>query len=75
MGRWKDKGGRVVGEVVGRWKGKGGRKVGEVLIFKKKKIRNNYRKIGKKKDNDVDANVAQLECSNNKCYALTFIYI
>ena len=30
MGRWKDKRGRNVGEVVGRWKGKGGRKVGEV---------------------------------------------
>ena len=38
-------------------------------------VKNNYRKIWKKKDNDVDANVAQLECSNNKCYALTFIYI
>ena len=26
----------------------------------------NYRKIGKKNDNDVDADVAQLERSNNK---------
>ena len=24
------------------------------------------------KGNDVDADVAQLECSNNKCYTLTF---
>ena len=38
-------------------------------------VKNNYRKIGKKKDNDVDANVAQLECSNDKCYVLAFIYI
>ena len=30
MGRWKDKGGRNVGEVVGRWKGKGMRNVREV---------------------------------------------
>ena len=29
-------------------------------------LKNNYRKIEKKKDNDIDANVAQLECSNNK---------
>ena len=75
MGRWKDKGGRVVGEVVGRWKGKGGRKVGEVLILKKKKIRNNYRKIGKEKDNDVEANITQLEHNNNKYGVLAFIYI
>ena len=39
-------------------------------MFKK-----NYRKIGKKNDNDVDANLAQLKCSNNKCYASTFRYI
>ena len=30
MGRWKDKRGRNVGEVVGRWKGKGMRNVREV---------------------------------------------
>ena len=30
--------------------------------------------MGKKKDNNVDTNVAQLERSNNKCYALTFRY-
>ena len=29
----------------------------------------------KKKDNDVNADVAQLEHSNNKCYASTFINI
>ena len=44
--------------VVGRWKGKGMRKVGESAIIKKKMLKNNYRKIEKKKDNDVDANVA-----------------
>ena len=26
-------------------------------------------------DNDVDANVTQLERNNNKCYALAFRYI
>ena len=35
----------------------------------------NYRKIGKKNDNDVDADVAQLEHSNNKWYASAFRYI
>ena len=31
------------------------------------------RKLEKEgKGNDVDANVAQLECNNNKCYTLTF---
>ena len=30
MGRWKDKGGRKIEEVVGRWNGKGERNVGEV---------------------------------------------
>ena len=34
-----------------------------------------YRKIGKKNDNDVDADVVQLERSNNKCYTSTFRYI
>ena len=36
----------------------------------KKKI---YRKIRKK--NDVNADVAQLKCNNNKCYASAFRYI
>ena len=31
--------------------------------------------VKKKKDNDVNADVAQLEHSNNKCYASTFINI
>ena len=35
----------------------------------------NYRKIGKKNDNDVDVDVAQLERSNNKCYVSAFRYI
>ena len=39
-------------------------------------VKTNYRKIGKKKDNDVDTDVTQLERSiqersNNKCYALS----
>ena len=38
-------------------------------------LKKNYRKIGKKNDNDVDANLAQLKCSNNKCYASTFRYV
>ena len=32
-------------------------------------------KIGKKKDNDVDADVAQLERNNNKYYTSVFRYI
>ena len=44
-----------------------------MLILKKKKIRNNYRKIGKKKDNDVDASITQLEHNNNKYGVLAFI--
>ena len=36
----------------------------------------NYRKIGKKKlDSDVDADVAKLKYSNNKCYDSAFRYI
>ena len=35
-------------------------------------LKNNYRKIEKKKDNDVDSDVAQCEHSNIKCYASTF---
>ena len=66
MGRWKGKEGRKVGEVVGRWKCKGKRKVEEVWILKKINIKNNYRKIGKKKDNDMNVDVAQLEHNNNK---------
>ena len=33
------------------------------------------KKIGKKKDNDVNADVAQLERSNNKYYTSAFRYI
>ena len=32
-------------------------------------------KLGEKKDNDVDVDVAQLEQSNDKCYASIFRYI
>ena len=35
-------------------------------------LKNNYRKIRKKKDNDIDANVAQREHNNIKRYASTF---
>ena len=35
-------------------------------------LKNNYRKIEKKKDNDVDADVVQREHSNIKRYASTF---
>ena len=34
----------------------------------------NYRKIGNKKNNDVDANVIQLKRSNNKYYILLYVY-
>ena len=32
-------------------------------------------KLGKKKNNDADADVVQLERSNNNCYTSTFRYI
>ena len=35
-------------------------------------LKNNYRKIGKKKDNDVDTNMAQRKHSNIKRYASAF---
>ena len=38
-------------------------------------LKNNYMKIGKKNDNDVDVDMAQLEHGNNKCYALSFRYL
>ena len=38
-------------------------------------LKKNYRKIEKKNDNDMDANVAQLKRSNNKCYVSAFRYI
>ena len=50
MERWKGKGGRKI-EVVGRWNGKGERKVGELQILKKINVKNNYKKIEKKKPN------------------------
>ena len=73
MGRWKCKGERKVVEVVGRWKGKRWEKGWKSLNIKKINVKNNYRKIGKK--NNLDANVGQLECSNNECYTSTFWYI
>ena len=53
----------------GKMKCKSMRKVGESAIIKKKMLKNNYRKIGKKKDNDVDVDVVQREHSNIKRYA------
>ena len=38
-------------------------------------LKKNYRKIEKKNDNDVNADVAQLERSNNKFYVSAFRYI
>ena len=35
-------------------------------------LKNNYRKIEKKKDNDIDTDVAQHEHSNIKRYASAF---
>ena len=35
-------------------------------------LKNNYRKIEKKKDNDMDANMAQREHNNIKLYASAF---
>ena len=43
-------------------------KVGKSIIIKKRKkvnVKKTNRKIGKENDNDVDADVAQLERSNN----------
>ena len=47
----------------------------KIVNIKKKFVKNNFRKIGKKKDNDVDVDMVQLERNNNKCYASTFRYI
>ena len=40
-------------------------------------VKNNYRKIEKKKNNNMVSDVAQLERDNNKCYVSIFrcIYI
>ena len=48
MGRWKDKGGRKIEEVIGRWNGKGEKGWRSVNI-KKINVKNNYKKIEKKK--------------------------
>ena len=46
----------------------------EKCKYYKTNVKNNYRKIEKKKDNNMDADMTQLECNNNKCYASTFRY-
>ena len=38
-------------------------------------LKNYYKKIRKKQDNDVAADMTQLERSNNKCYTSSFRYI
>ena len=49
------------------------KKVGESVIIKKKvNVKKQLQEIGKKNDNDVDANVAQREHSNIKRHALAF---
>ena len=70
MGRWKGKGGKKVGEVVG-----GGEKGWRSVNIKKKMLKTIIGKIGKKKYNNLDANVVQLECNNNICYVSAFKYI
>ena len=47
----------------------------KIVNIKKKIVKNNFRKIGKKKDNDVDVDIVQLERNNNKCYTSVFKYI
>ena len=42
------------------------------INIKKINVKNNYRKIEKKKDNNMDANITQLERSNNKYYPSAF---
>ena len=37
-------------------------------------LKKNIGRLEKKNDNDVDADVVQLEHSNNKCYTSTFRY-
>ena len=54
---------------------RGKRKSWRSVNIKNINVKNNYKKIGKKKVNDVDADVAQLEHSNNKCCASVYIYI
>ena len=44
---------------MGRWKGKGERNVEKsIYIYFKVNVKNNYKKIGKKNDNEVDADLA-----------------
>ena len=61
MERCKSKGGKKIEEVVGRWNGKGERKVGEVQILKKINVKNNYRKIKKKKKKTINNKQTNVE--------------
>ena len=74
-GRWRERWMVILRlAVVEKWKGMGIRNVGKRVIIKKKNVnvKTNYGKIEKKNDNDVDADVVQLEYSNNKGYTLAF---
>ena len=44
-------------------------------MLKKINVKNNYRKIENKKDNDIDADMTQLERKNNKYCVSAFRYI
>ena len=80
-GRWRERWIVILRlRVVKRWKGKGMKKVEESVIIKIKKKKSkrkkkNYRKIEKKNDNDVNADMTQLKRGNNKCYTSAFRYI
>ena len=58
----------------GEMKRQGREKGWRSVNIKKINVKKNW-KIGKKKDNDVDTDVAQLERSNTKYYASAFRYI
>ena len=56
------------------------KKVEESVIIKikkksKRKKKKNYRNIGKKNDNDMNADMTRLKRNNNKCYTSAFRYI
>ena len=74
-GKWRERWKVIIRlKVAGGWKGKWWKKVGKNVIIKKKKVnvKRNCRKIGKKNDNDVKADIIQLERNNNKCYTSVF---
>ena len=66
MGRWKDKGGRMIEEVVGRWNNKRKRKVGKVYLLKKINVKNKYRKIEKKKKTTTTTTLKSFKLQQQK---------